>query len=111
MLNEGIIVNDTTALLKSEVMNQIRRLGPTTVDQLERAVFNALVGHNREEVDWHIEDNQAGYYTWVRSFDQILAELIEDRDVLTEGERILAPTEAEPLSEPSYLVYPPSRSN
>ena len=36
MLNEGLIVNDTTALVKSEIVNQIRRLGPTTPDELER---------------------------------------------------------------------------
>ena len=30
MLNEGLIVNDSTALVKSEIVNQIRRLGATT---------------------------------------------------------------------------------
>ncbi len=39
MLNEGIIVNDA----------------------------KALVGHDRDEVDWEIEGNQAGYYTWMRN--------------------------------------------
>ena len=52
MLNEGLIVNDTAALVRSEIVNQIRRLGPTTPDELERAVFKALTGHDREEVDW-----------------------------------------------------------
>lgn len=107
MLNEGIIVNSTAALLKSEILNQIQRLGSTTVDQLERAVFNALLGHGRENVDWSIEDNQAGYYTWVRSFDQGITELIDDGDILTGEGPTLVPTEAEPLSEVSYLVYPP----
>jgi hypothetical protein len=108
MLNEGIIVNDTAALLKSEVLNQIRRLGPSTADQLERAVFHALVGHDREDVDWRIEDNQAGYYTWVRSFDQIITELIEDGYIRTDETHTLVPTEAEPLSKPSSLVSPPA---
>ena len=78
MLNEGLIVDDSAALVKSEIVNQIRRLGPTSPDALERAVFKALVGHDREEVDWDIEDNQAGYYMWVKSFDRLIHELIED---------------------------------
>ena len=69
MLNEGLIVNDTKALVKSAIVNQIRELGSTTPDGLERAVFKSLVGHEREEVDWDIEDNQAGYFTWLKSFD------------------------------------------
>ena len=78
MLNEGLIVNDTTSMVKSEIVNQSRRLGPATPDQLEAAVFRALVGHSRDEVDWDIEDNKAGYYTWVKSFDRLIHELIED---------------------------------
>ena len=109
MLNEGIIVNDTAALVKSEIVNQIRRLGPTTPDELERAVFRAITGHQREEVDWDIEDNQAGYYSWVKSFDQFVGELVEDGHILVEeveGGRRLVPTEAEPAVEFSHLVYP-----
>ena len=108
MLNEGVIVNDTAALMKSEIVKQIRRLGPTTPDQLERAVFEALVGHEREEVDWDIEDNQAGYYTWLKSFDQLIGELVEDGYVLAdqddEGKRTLSPTEEVPSSEYSHLA-------
>jgi hypothetical protein len=109
MLNEGLIVNDTKALVKSAIVDQIRRLGPTTPDALERAVFEALVGHKREEVDWDIEDNQAGYYTWVRSFDGLVTELIEDGYIRRENDNI-APTDAEPHSEYSFLVYPPQTS-
>ena len=108
MLNKGFIVNDTTALVKSEIVNQIRRLGPTTPDELERAVFRALVGHYREEVDWDLEDNQAGYYTWIKSFDRLIQELIEDGYILTQEPGILVPTEAESVSEYSHLVYPPA---
>ena len=107
MLNEGLIVNNAAALVKSEIVRQIRRLGPTTPDQLERAVFEALVGCRREEVDWEVEDNQAGYYSWVKSFDGLVQELIEDGYILTQEPGTLAPTEAEPLSEYSHLVYPP----
>jgi len=107
MLNEGIIVNDTAALVKSEIVNQIRRLGPATPDVLERAVFRAITGHDHDEVDWDIEDNKAGYYTWVKSFDHLIHELIEDGHLLREDSGTLVPTEAEPLSEYSHLVYPP----
>jgi len=110
MLNEGLIVNDSTALVKSEIVSQIRRLGPTTPDDLERAVFKALVGHDREEVDWENEDNKAGYYTWVKSFDHLLKELIEDGYILAEEPDKLVPTEEETLSEYSHLVYPPAPS-
>ena len=51
---------------------------------LEAAVFTALVGHSRDEIDWDVEDNKAGYYTWVKSFDQLIQELIEDGYMLTE---------------------------
>ena len=111
MLNEGVIVNDTKTLVKSEIVSQIRRLGPTTPDELERAVFKTLVGHDREDVDWDIGDNQAGYYTWLKSFDQLITELIEDGYIRVEDVRALVPTEAEPHGEYSYLVYPPGRSS
>ena len=110
MLNEGLIVNDAGALVKSEIVNQIRRLGPTTPDELERAVFKSLTGHDREEVDWNIEDNQAGYRTWIRSFDQLLGELVEDGYILADENQGLVPTEAEPQTEYSHLVYPKDRS-
>ncbi len=111
MLNEGLIVNDTTALVKSEIVTQIRRLGPTTSDRLERAVFKALVGHDREDVDWDLPDNKAGYFTWVKSFDNLIRELIEDGYILAEEPGTLTPTEAEHHSEYSHLVYPPSAAN
>jgi hypothetical protein len=111
MLNEGIIVNDTKTLVKSAIVDQIRRLGRATPDELERAVFRALTGHEREEVDWEHEDNQAGYYTWLKSFDQLVAELIEDGYITTEEPSALAATQSEPQSQYSYLVYPNSRSS
>jgi hypothetical protein len=110
MLNEGLIVNDSTVLVKSEIVNQLRRLGPTSTDELERAVFRALVGHDRDEVDWSIEDNQAGYYTWIKSFDRLITELIEDGSILYEDKGRVAPTQVEPHSEYSFLVYPSHNS-
>ena len=109
MLNEGMIANDTAALMKSEIITQIRRLGPTSPDELERAVFQALTGHRRDEVDWEIEDNQAGCYTWLKSFDQLITELVEDGYVRVEEIRMLVPTEKDPDIEFSHLVYPPAR--
>ena len=112
MLNEGLILNDSAALVKSEMVNHIRRLGPTTPEALERAVFESITGQRREDVDWDIEDNKAGYYTWVKSFDRLVHELIEDGYMFTEEvSGTLVPTEAESQSEYSHLVYPPRPSS
>ena len=99
MSNEGLIVNSTAAQVKSEIVNQIRNLGRATPDALERAVFEAVVGREREEVDWSVEDNQAGYYTWVKSFDQLITELVEDGYVVSGAEGMLLPTPEEPESK------------
>ena len=106
MLNEGLIANDAKVLVKSEIVNQIRRLGPTTPDALERAVFKSLTGHDREDVDWDIDDNQAGYFLWIKSFDQLIGELVEDGYIREDKEQGLVPTEPEPQAEYSHLVYP-----
>ncbi len=111
MLNEGVISNDAAALVKSEMVRQIRCLGPATPDELERAVFRALTGHDRDEVDWNVEDNQAGYYTWVKSFDNLIRELIEDGYIREKVQRQLLPTESEPAIEYSYMAYPAARSS
>jgi hypothetical protein len=104
MLNEGLILNDTAALVKSEIVKQIRRLGSTTPDELERAVFKAVVGHEREEVDWVVEDNQGGYFTWLKSFDQLISELLEDGYIRVEELRRLVPTEADPQFDYSHIA-------
>ncbi|OHB67976.1 MAG: hypothetical protein A2V70_09820 [Planctomycetes bacterium RBG_13_63_9] len=106
MLNEGVIVNSASTLVKSEMVKQIRRLGRATSEELERAVFKALTGHDREEVGWGVEDNQAGCYTWLKSFEQLLGELIEDGYMIEEEPKTFTATPAEPQSEYSYLVYP-----
>jgi hypothetical protein len=92
--------------MKSEIVNQIRRIGRTSPESLEQSVFETLVGHRREEVDWDNEGNQAGYYTWVKAFDSLVGELIEDGYIVTEDPNILAATEADPVSEYSHLAYP-----
>lgn len=111
MLNEGIITSDARALVKSEMIRQLRRLGATTPDEWERSVFKALTGHEREEVDWRIEDNQAGYYSWIRSFDGLIGELVEDGYVRVEqtgeeDERTLIPVPVDDPIEYSQMVYP-----
>jgi hypothetical protein len=109
VLNEGVIVKDTTALIKTAILNQIRRLGPTTPDELERAVFRDLTGHDREEVDWDIEDNQAGYHMWIKSLDRLIAQLVDDGYMLAIEPGKLVPTGAVPNERYSHLVYPKSK--
>lgn len=110
MLNEGLIVNNTAALVRSEIVRRIRELGRTTPAELERTVFEALTGHGPEAIDWDVEDNQAGYHAWIKSFDNIVHELVEDGYILAEEPGILVPTEAEHHGEYSHLVYPPEPS-
>ncbi|MHC4473065.1 MAG: hypothetical protein ACYTDY_10000 [Planctomycetota bacterium] len=78
MTNEGIIHSDTAAVMKSEMVRQIQKLGQATPEAWERAVFTAVTGHTREDVDWEVEDNQAGYYTWIKTFDRLVHELVDD---------------------------------
>jgi hypothetical protein len=114
MVNEGIVVNDTRSLLKSAILKQVWRLGPTSSDALERAVFRTLTGGEREDVDWDVEDNQAGYFLWIKGFDLMLAELEEEgylRAEKSEDGRFarLLPVEALPALDVPHLVYPPAR--
>jgi hypothetical protein len=110
-LNEGMIMNDPKTLMKSEMLRQLALLKETTPDQWERSVFESLTGHKREDVDWGFEDNQAGYYTWVLSFDHLISELEEDGYVRVAdagGKRkVLMATESDPPDGYSQFVYPP----
>lgn len=109
MLNEGIITSDAKSLVKSEMLKQLWSAKQTTPDDWERAVFSSLTGQTREDVDWEFEDNQAGYYTWVKSFDNLIAELIEDGYVRmdeSKGEKMLVATESDPMVELSRMAYP-----
>jgi len=110
MINEGIIASDTKAVVKSEMIKQLRTLGPTDPDTWERAVFKSMVGHEREDVDWKFEDNQAGYFTWIKSFDQLIGELLEDGYVRIEQVagsryRYLVPTDSDGSIEYSQLIH------
>jgi len=110
-LNEGIVVSDTKTAMKSEMLGQLQSLKQTTPDEWERAVFESLTGYRREDVDWDVPDNQAGYYTWIRSFDQLIGELEADGYVtaIDKGgnRKVLRKTDGDPTIDYSELVYPP----
>ena len=108
-LNEGIIAGDNKTHVKSEMLRHLDQTRETTPDLWERAVFESLTGHKREDVDWEIPDNQAGYYTWIRSFDQLICELEDDgyvRPVHENGNRkVLKKTDWDPTIVFSKLVH------
>jgi len=109
MLNEGIVVSDDKTLVKSEIIRQLNRLGRTTPNDLERAVFKALTGGTRDEIDWDIEDNKAGYFLWTKTFDGLITELDEDGYLGVEDSlegKFLVNTAADEGLEVSQLVYP-----
>jgi hypothetical protein len=110
MLNEGLVHNTSATLVKSEMIRALHRLGPTTPELWERETFKGITGHDHDELDWSIEDNQAGYYTWLRSFDQLIGELIEDGFVREENagtdQHQLVPVATDPAVEWSQFVYP-----
>ena len=109
-LHEGFVVSDTKTLMKSEMIRQLALLRETTPDEWERSVFESLTGHKREDVDWDLNDNEAGYYTWIRSFDELITELEEDgyvRVAEADGNRrVLTATERDPIVDYSQFVYP-----
>ena len=109
MLNEGIIACDCKTVMKSEMLRQLANLEETTPDLWERAVFESLTGNRREDVDWSLADNQAGYYTWIRSFDQLTCELEDDGYVqcidLGDNRKMFQKTDWDPSIEYSQLIY------
>ena len=115
MLNEGILVSDTTTMMKSEMIKQIRRLKSTTPDQWERSVFWAITGYDRDEIDFEVDENVTAYRTWIRNFDRLIQELAEDNFVRSvsaddgSGGMMLVPNETDPAIGYSHLVYPTSR--
>lgn len=110
MLNEGIVVNNTKTLMKSEIVRQLGRLGSTDPETLGRAVFHGVTGHSVDDVDWTVEDNHAGYYTWIRSFDGLISELEEDGYLTVEpgsdGTHTLHAVHTDPAIEYSHQAYP-----
>ena len=91
------------------MLKQLWKHSETTPDLWERAVFKSLTGHSREDIDWDFEDNQAGFYTWIKAFDGLIDELIDDGYVKIEeksGRRLLIATDVAPPIEFSYQTYP-----
>jgi hypothetical protein len=111
MLNEGIVFNDTRTVMKSEMVRQLGRLGTTTPEELERAVFESLTGGRRTDIDWDVEDNKAGYFLWVKAFDGLITELAEDGYLRIEdrgdGAHSLVLAETDQGLDVSQFVYPP----
>jgi hypothetical protein len=111
MLNEGILVSDTKITMKSLMLRVLWRLGPTDPVTWERFVFRELTGRTQNDVDWDVKDNQAGAFTWIRAFDDLITELVDDGYVKVEyardGGRRLAPTEAGHIPDASHLVHGP----
>jgi hypothetical protein len=95
--------------MKTQMLRSLAELGPTSPEAWERKVFKAVTGHDRDEVDWDHEDNQAGYFTWLKSFDNLINELVEDGFVkvedLGDGQRRLWPVETDPNLDWSKLVH------
>lgn len=111
MLNEGIVSNDSTILIKSEIIRQLRTKTHASPDELEQAVFAALTGAERGDVDWEFEDNQKGYYLWIKSFDDLLKDLVSDGYVLVQdgaAGKTLAAATVDTDFDPSQLTYPSS---
>jgi hypothetical protein len=110
-LNEGVVANDTKTAMKSEMLRQLDSLKETTPDQWERAVFEALTGFRREDVDWDVPGSQAAYYMWIRSFDQLISEIEDDGYVKAvdkgANRKVMRKTEWDPTINFSQFVYSP----
>jgi hypothetical protein len=113
MLNEGIVRPDTRQLMKTEMIREIHELGSATPLQWQHAVFKRCTGEEFSELNWEIQDNQAGAFLWTKSFDQLVAELVEDGFVRESedrktGEGILVAVDVDPNIDWSRFVYPSS---
>ncbi len=109
MINEGIVGSDSRIALRSEMLRQIHRLESATPQAWERAVFESLTGARREDIDWDVEDNKAGYYTWVKSVDELIEELVTDgfvRRDAAEGGTLLVAEKADPNLDWSSVADP-----
>jgi len=84
MSNRIAVVEETSASLKAQMLRQLRLLGEATSDGWERAVFQALTGGTREDVDWDQQEDYAGYALWLQTFGLLVAELVTEGAVLRE---------------------------
>ena len=109
MINEGMVGSDTRIAVRSEMLRQIQRLERATPDAWERSVFQAVVGARREDVDWDVPDNEAGYFTWIKSFDALIEELLADgfvRQDEVDGQPVLVAELTDPSIDWSFVADP-----
>lgn len=102
MLDEGILTNSSKTLMKSAMIKTLGDLGETSPRRWQEAVFALVTGHQVEEIDWSVEENLAGYYTWTKSFDNLIGELVEDGYVRAEmrgGNRMIIQLEPDVVGE------------
>lgn len=113
MLNEGIITSDNSALVKSQMVKALRTLGETTPERWEALTFEAITGASRDEIDWEVEDNKAGYFLWIKGFDSLIDELVDEGYAVVEKvegsdeRKIRIGNESDESIAWSQLVYPP----
>jgi len=105
MLNEGILTEDPKTRIKSEMLRQIWKTGRTTPEQWERLVYSAMTGKTREDLALHDQETQVVYHRWVRSFDRLVGELVDDGYVSVEesaeGKQLVANDD---LAPPDFSV-------
>ncbi len=112
MLNEGILTNSTVTLMKSTMLDVLNEDAAFTPDEWERAVFYRLTGNQREDIDFEAEGQAQAYRAWLRSFDQLIGELLEDGYIREEpvadgvvGRQLVA-NEGDESIGVSQAVYP-----
>lgn len=111
MLNEGIIKPDLRQLMKTAMIRALHDLGSATPSRWQEAVFKRCTGEDFSELDWDFEDNQAGAVLWIKSFDQLIRELVEDgfvREEQSEGSAkpVMVLVDVDPEIDWSRFVYP-----
>ena len=101
MINEGRIVEDRKARVRSVMVQEIQRLGPTTPNEWQHQTYHVLTGIDPDKLDLSDVETEKTYFTWVRTFDTLIDELIDDGYVTLRehnGEWLLVPTEEEPIT-------------
>jgi hypothetical protein len=99
MLNEGTVVGTPANRIKAEVVKHVRMQGPVSQADLEQAVFRGVTGHDRDEVDWNVEENRLGYAAWTESLRQLIGELVDDGHLEVDEEQRFTAVETEPATQ------------
>ena len=94
---EGRISHAIRKATTADLMRQLGQLGAASADAWERAVFTALNGRLREDLDLELDENRTEYGVWIRSFDRLKAQLLANEQVRVtstdegRGQRAFAP--------------------